>query len=73
MAIGLSLILAAAGAIIRFAVGPASRVAGTFVNWDIVGDILLVAGAAGVVASILWMAAATRRTTTGTTPREGSA
>jgi hypothetical protein len=71
MGIGISLILAAAGAIIRFAIEPTSRIAGTFVNWDIVGDILMVAGAAGVLASILWMAAASRRTTASTVPREG--
>ena len=71
MGIGISLILVAAGAIIRFAVEPTARVAGTVVNWDIVGDILMVAGAAGVLASILWMAAASRRTTAGTVPREG--
>lgn len=71
MGIGISLMLGAVGAIIRFAVEPSSHVAGTFVNWDIVGDILMVAGTVGVLASILWMAAANRRTTTGTTPREG--
>jgi hypothetical protein len=68
---GTSLVLAAIGAIMRFAVEPRSHIAGTFVNWDIVGDILMVAGAVGVLASILWMAAATRRTTPDTTPREG--
>jgi uncharacterized membrane protein YedE/YeeE len=71
MRIGMSLILAAAGAILRFAIEPTSRVAGTFVNWDIVGVILMVAGAVGIFTSLLWMAAATRRTTTSnTTPRE---
>jgi hypothetical protein len=55
----------------RFAVEPRSHVAGTFVNWDIVGDILMVAGTVGVLASVVWMAAATRHTATGTTPREG--
>jgi hypothetical protein len=68
---GTSLVLAAIGGIMRFAVEPRSHIAGTFVNWDIVGDILMVAGAVGVLASILWMAAATRRTTPDTTPREG--
>jgi hypothetical protein len=71
MGIGFSIVLAAAGAIIRFAVEPRSHVAGTFVNWDIVGDILMVAGTVGVLASVVWMAAATRHTATGTTPREG--
>jgi hypothetical protein len=68
---GTSLVLAAIGAIMRFAVEPSPHIAGTFVNWDIVGDILMVAGAVGILASILWMAAATRRTTPDTTPREG--
>jgi hypothetical protein len=67
MGIGFSIVLAAAGAIIRFAVEPRSHVAGTFVNWDIVGDILMVAGIAGVLVGVVWMAAASRRPTTGTT------
>ena len=71
MGIGISLVLAAAGAIIRFAVEPRSHVAGTFVNWDIVGDILMVTGIAGVLVSIVYMAASSRRTPTSTTPREG--
>ena len=71
MNIGTSLMLGAGGAIMRFAVEPRSHVAGTFVNWDIVGDILMVAGIVGVLASIVWMAAATRHTATGATPREG--
>jgi hypothetical protein len=70
MNIGTSLVLAAIGAIMRFAIEPRPRIAGTFVNWDIVGDILMVAGAVGILASILWMAAATRRTTPGATPGE---
>ncbi|MGZ6376840.1 MAG: DUF6458 family protein [Ktedonobacterales bacterium] len=71
MRIGTSLILGAVGAIMRFAVEPRSHIAGTFVNWDIVGDILMVAGAVGLLAGILWMAAATRHTSSNTTPREG--
>lgn len=72
MRIGIALILGAAGAILRFAVEPSLRVAGTFVNWDIVGDILMVAGIVGILFSILAMATASRRTTTtvGTTPGE---
>jgi hypothetical protein len=69
--IGTSLMLGAVGAIMRFAVEPHSHVAGTFVNWDIVGDILMVAGTVGVLASLVWMAAATRRTSSSATPREG--
>lgn len=72
MKIGIALILGAAGAILRFAVEPSLRVAGTLVNWDIVGDILMVAGIVGILAGILTIAAANRRTTTtvGTTPGE---
>ena len=36
-----------------------------------VGDILMVTGIAGVLVSIVYMAAASRRTPTSTTPREG--
>jgi hypothetical protein len=72
MGIGISLILGAAGAILRFAVEPGSHLAGTFVNWDIVGDILVGAGAVGIVAGILSMAVAGRRTTTvAAAPPEG--
>ena len=68
----MALILGAAGAILRFAVEPGSRLAGTFVNWDIVGDILVGAGAVGIVAGILSMAVAGRRTTTvAAAPPEG--
>jgi hypothetical protein len=72
MKIGIALILGAAGAILRFAVEPSLRVAGTFVNWDITGDILMVVGIVGVLASMAAMAASSRRTTTtvGTTPGE---
>jgi hypothetical protein len=67
---GMSLVFVAAGAILRFAVDPRPHIAGTFVNWNIVGDILIGTGIAGIVASILWAAAAGRRTptTTSTTP-----
>jgi hypothetical protein len=67
MRVGIALVLAAAGAIIRFAVEPRSLVMGTSVNWDIVGDILLAVGIAGVLIAIVSMAAAGRQTTTGTT------
>jgi hypothetical protein len=71
MGIGISLILGAVGAIIRFALDPTSHVAGTFVNWNVVGDILMAAGVLGALASILLMAAATRGRAASTTPREG--
>jgi hypothetical protein len=67
MRIGLALVLAAAGAIIRFAVEPRSLVMGTSVNWDIVGDILLAVGVAGVLIAIVSMAASGRQATTDTT------
>ena len=53
MGIGVSVMLGAVGAKIRFAVEPRSHVVGTFVNWDIVGDILMVAGTVGVLARTL--------------------
>jgi hypothetical protein len=71
MRIGTALILGAVGAILRFAVEPRSHIAGTFVNWDIVGDILMVAGIVGLLAGIVWMAAANRHISSNTTPREG--
>jgi drug/metabolite transporter (DMT)-like permease len=71
MGIGISLILGAVGAIIRFALDPSSHVARTFVTWNVVGDILMAAGVLGALASILWMAAATRGGASSTTPREG--
>ena len=71
MKLGMSLILGAAGAILRFAVDPRPHIAGTFVNWNIVGDILLATGIVGIVASILWTAAAGRRTSTATTTPGG--
>jgi hypothetical protein len=67
MRIGIALVLAAAGAIIRFAVEPSSHVMGTSVNWDIVGDILMAVGIVGVLIAVVSMAAAGRQTTTGTT------
>ena len=63
MGIGLSVILAAIGAITRFALDP----------WAIVGDMVMVAGALGVLASILWMAAASHGGATETRRRQGAA
>jgi hypothetical protein len=68
MTLGLSLVLGAAGAILRFAVDPRPHIAGTFVNWNIVGDILLATGIVGVVASVLLAGAVSRRTTTAAPP-----
>lgn len=60
MGVSISLIVAAIGGIIRFAVMPSSHVAGMLVNWNIAADSLLAAGAVGAVASV-WIEAAARR------------
>ncbi len=63
MTLGTSIILIAAGAILRFAVTLHS----VHVNWNIVGDVLIVAGIVGLVISVALMSAATRRGATVTT------
>ena len=60
MGIGTSIILIAAGAILRFAV----TLHTAHINWNIVGDVLMVAGVLGLVSSLIWMASAGRRTGT---------
>jgi hypothetical protein len=60
MGFGTSIILIAAGAILRFAV----TLHTAHINWNIVGDVLMVAGALGLVFSLIWMASAGRRTGT---------
>jgi hypothetical protein len=55
MGIGASIILIAAGAILRFAVTVHSRIGSTHVNWNIVGDVLMVVGGIGLLMSIIWM------------------
>jgi uncharacterized protein DUF6458 len=57
MRIGTSLVLFAVGAILRFAV----TLHTSNVNWDIVGDVLMIAGAIGFVMTLLWIAMANRR------------
>jgi hypothetical protein len=57
MRIGTSLVLLAAGAILRFAV----TLHTSNVNWNIVGDVLMIVGAIGFVMSLLWIAMANRR------------
>jgi len=57
MGIGTSIILIAAGAILRFAV----TVHTAHVNSNIVGDVLMVAGALGLVFSLIWTTTAARR------------
>jgi hypothetical protein len=63
MGIGASIVLIAAGAILRFAVTLNTTIGSARVNWDIVGDVLMAVGAVGLLLSILWMAMASRRTT----------
>lgn len=63
MGIGTSILLIAVGAILRFAVTLSTK----HVNWDIVGDVLMVVGAIGLVASLVWAATVTRRTDRGST------
>ena len=58
--IGTSIILIAAGAILRFAV----TLQTAHVNWNIVGDVLMVAGGVGLLLSMFWMATASRRGST---------
>ena len=70
MGVSISLIVAAIGGIIRFAVMPSSHVAGTLVNWNIAADALLAAGAVGVLASIWMEATARRRPAARVRPRE---
>jgi hypothetical protein len=60
MGIGTSIILIAAGAIIRFAV----TVHTAHVDWNIVGDVLMVAGVLGLVFSLIWTATSGRRSGT---------
>jgi len=57
MGIGTSIILIAAGAILRFAVNLHTA----HVNWNVVGDVLMVAGVLGLVVSLIWIATANRR------------
>lgn len=54
MGIGTSVLLAAVGAILRFAVSVDSTIGGVSVNWHVVGDILMIVGAVGLVVSLLW-------------------
>jgi hypothetical protein len=58
MSIGGSVFLIAAGAIVRYAI--TDSVEG--VNLDTLGLILIIAGAVGLVASLIWAGIASRRT-----------
>jgi hypothetical protein len=59
--VGGSILLIVVGAILRFAVRLRSNFAGTTVNWHLVGDILMLAGVAGFVVSVIWLVMAGRR------------
>jgi hypothetical protein len=62
MGIGASIVLIAAGAILRFAVTLHTTVGSAHVNWNVVGDVLMVVGALGLLMSIIWMVTSSRRT-----------
>ncbi len=64
MGLGVSIVLIAAGAILRFAVSLHTRVAGTVVDWYTVGDILMVVGVLGFLGGLAWVASASRRSST---------
>jgi len=57
MGIGPSVLLIAAGAILRFAV----TLHTAHINWNVVGDVLMVAGVLGLVFSLIWITTANRR------------
>ena len=62
MGVGTSIVLIAIGAIIRFAVNITWRA--STVNWNLIGDILMAIGVIGLLVSLFWMAAASRRSVT---------
>lgn len=64
MGLGVSIVLIAAGAILRFAVSLHTRISGTAVDWYTVGDILMVVGVLGFLGGLALMASASRRSTT---------
>lgn len=66
MGIGTSIVLFAAGAILRFAVS----IHTANVNWYVVGDILMVVGVVGLVISLIWIATSSRRGTTTVVSRD---
>ena len=63
MGIGTSILLIAVGAILRFGITLSTK----NVNWDIVGDVLMIVGAIGIVVSLIWAATVSRRTDGGST------
>lgn len=64
MGLGGSIVLIAVGAVLRFAVEIHSQIAGIAVNWDVVGDILMVVGGVGFLISLFWVISASRRSGT---------
>jgi hypothetical protein len=58
MSIGGSVFLIAVGAILRYAIKDTL----SWVNLDVVGLILIIAGVIGLIASLIWAAMARRRT-----------
>ena len=58
MSIGGSVFLIAAGAILRYAIKDTLD----WVNLDVVGLVLMIAGAVGLVASLIWAVIVSRRT-----------
>jgi hypothetical protein len=61
MGISASLLLIAAGAILRFGVTLDSELGGASIDWAIVGDVLMVVGAISLAFSLAWIAFASRR------------
>jgi len=55
------MLVIAVGAILRFGVTLSGDLGGATVDWAIVGDVVMAVGAASLVFSIGWMAAASRR------------
>jgi hypothetical protein len=64
VSIGGSILLIAIGAILRFAIETDRTIGSTTVEWGTVGVILMVAGALGLIVSLIMMQMSTRRQTT---------
>jgi hypothetical protein len=70
MRIGTSLLFIAVGAIVAFALNLDSTIGSTTVHWYVLGWILMIVGAIGLVISLIWMANARRTGTVVTTERD---
>ena len=64
MSIGGSILLIAIGAILRFAIETDRTIGSTTVEWGTIGVILMIAGALGLIVSLIMMQMSTRRQTT---------